>query len=622
MLTRHKKSKKNDNLTSATRLTNYIKKDCIIDYLDLLKNKKRKLTESSSNKSSSNKSSSNNKKRKSSFDYIVENGYIFEDNIFEKIEKKMKLNNELNNLIKIKEKDINKNFIDTTNILINKKHDIILGSILINYENNTYGYPDMIVSGYWIRKYIKDYPINICENRSKYYIIDIKSSTINLISGGEIMSSKILYDAYKTQIYVYTEALNKLLKDHGINNNVNCGFILGKKYQYKFNGNFISKDPFDRLAIINYNYEKENGIDYQNLTKNALLWQNDLKDNWESFTLNPINKDELYPNMKNTYDKNYKSIKKKIAYENKELTLLWNCGIKNRELAWSNDIRRYDDPKLNCTVLGLEGTAKNNILSKMISILHTDNNYIIDLKNNIMNWQNTTKFEFFIDFETYYKNDFYDNNDYNTQFIYMIGIGYFKNNKFIQKTFIINYDKSNNLKNYINNKKNLNCKYKDYILCHDEEDLIIKTVDYIHSFKPNNMNLIQYYNDCRLIHWSGAEPILFNKKIKEYTLIDLKYKLNWFDLLKIFKDKEYPIIIKECFGYGLKEVVNKLNKYNYIKLNWPDLDDGLLSCFIAKDIYDNKSPTINNKNMVNLTEYNYVDCFALFEILNWLRSII
>ena len=57
---------------------------------------------------------------------------------------------------------------------------------------------------------------------------------------------------------------------------------------------------------------------------------------------------------------------------------------------------------------------------------------------------------------------------------------------------------------------------------------------------------------------------------------------------------------------------------------WSDLDDGLLSAFIAKDIYknvifDNDS---NNNNMQDIVEYNYIDCKALYLILVYIRCYV
>ena len=123
------------------------------------------------------------------------------------------------------------------------------------------------------------------------------------------------------------------------------------------------------------------------------------------------------------------------------------------------------------------------------------------------------------------------------------------------------------------------------------------------------------------MHWSQAEPILFNKKLKEHNLLSDEYKLPWYDLLIIFKDESQPVLIKENFSFGLKNIIKKLNEYNQINLKWPDLDDGLLSSFIANDIY-NSDNNNKNKEMVDIVEYNYIDCLALHKIISWMRDFI
>ena len=145
----------------------------------------------------------------------------------------------------------------------------------------------------------------------------------------------------------------------------------------------------------------------------------------------------------------------------------------------------------------------------------------------------------------------------------------------------------------------------EIILCENENDLILKFTNFISSFNLNK---------TRLMHWSFAEPTIFNKKCN--------IVLPWFDLLKIFKYPEYPIIIKDCHGFGIKKVVNSLNKHGLINLKWNDLDDGLLSAFIAKDIYDGK--VVDNENcckIVNeLIDYNSIDCMALNVLIDFLRN--
>jgi hypothetical protein len=82
--------------------------------------------------------------------------------------------------------------------------------------------------------------------------------------------------------------------------------------------------------------------------------------------------------MKNKYDKGYKKIKEEIAFNNKEITSLYHCGIKNRNLAWEQGIKKYDDKNLNAEILGFKNkTKKNNILNKMLNLLHDNKNKVI-----------------------------------------------------------------------------------------------------------------------------------------------------------------------------------------------------------------------------------------------------
>ena len=642
MLTRSSSKKQKLNLISATRISNYVKSDTIVDYLDLLNEKSltlnnnlaitRKRTSSIDFNNHIDNHIDNHirKKKKSSFDYIVESGYIFEYDIIKQIEITMEENNELDKLIKINELNINLNCTLTMEIIKENKHSVILGSVLINKNNNTWGKPDLIVKGCWINKYIEENILDI--NVNNWYIIDIKSSTINLINGGEDLSSKLLYNVYKSQVYIYTDALNNSMKEYGITNDVKYGFILGRRYKYVLNKNIIIKKPFECLGLINFSKDFSNGIDWKNIISNAVKWINDLRVNWENFSVNPISRNELYPNMKNNYDKNWHKIKKQIALVNKEITLIWNCGISSRNCAWEHGIKRYDDQRLNSNLLGFGNSKKNIIIDKMLKVLHTNNNYILDKNNNYLNWQNESKWEFYVDFETYSPDSIYDeNNDcdncfYSNQKIYMIGISWIPESTLKHKSFILSYNDSNNLKNeFDTNKQYDDVKFQDCIFCSSEKDLIIKFKNFLLEFKPDNIDEKKFIQETRLYHWSSAEPVIFNKKIKEYCLDNDndKYRLNWFDLLQVFKYDKYPIIIKECFGFGLKEIAKKLNDYNQITLTWSDLDDGLLSSFIARDIYLSlNSKSKSNNDMYLIIEYNYIDCKALFQILNWMRKVV
>lgn len=620
-----------DNLISATRLVNYIRNDPIIDYLDIIKKNELVVSENTLllEKTTDKRPL---KKSKTSFDYIVEDGYKFEEKIINKIKFFMKEQNLENKVITIQKYDnINEQFDKTKEIIEQSKFDVIFGAILINKKNMTYGYPDIIISGLLINKMINSPPHKIIQN-DLYYIIDIKSSTINLINGGKYVSCSNLIEGYKTQILVYMEALNQIQKC-----NSSYGFILGKKYKYVHEKKIVLiKNPFFMLGLIDYSHEKQKGNDIKKKLINSIKWNNELKKNWKKYKLYPIS-NKIRPNMKNSFDKNYKKIKKNIADKNKELTLLWNCGVSQRNCAFKSNITKYSDLKLTPEKLGFDKKSpRYNILKCMLSTTHSNKLININKKNNHNNWQKKTEHEFFVDFETYspsldetliYENDDLDE----TQCIYMIGAGHLALNNFeeinninqseyIFKCFIIKYHGSESI--YKNIIQKYNCKEEDIIQVQNEKMLIIAFVNYIHTFKKNNEPRYRFIKNTRLIHWSCAEPCLFAKKILKYSINTTFNTLPWFDLMEVFKHPTYPITIKNCFSFSLKEITKAMYSYKMIDLMWSDLDDGLLSAFIAKDIYKNLNSGINlnNNNMQNIIEYNYIDCKALYLILIYIRT--
>ncbi len=567
---------------SITRLLNNIRNDSIIDYMDI-QNKKRK----SNAISVSDIAVPQNKKRKleTSFDYLIDSGYKFEEKIIEEIKQKM-----INNIKNIYELNkINKTnaelFEETKNAILKNKYNVIINGLLIDYAKNIYGLPDLIVKGCWIKKFIgrKFKVIGNC-----YYIIDIKATTIPLMNGGQFISNAIKWDGYKMQVYSYSKMLNTIQQKE-----TDIGFLMGIRYKYVLNNKEIIKNTFDTLGTIQFN-EKLNA---EHKLNKSIKWNKYLEQ--QHNTINVHNTTELKPNMKNKFDKSYSSQKYNLSLNRKEITLLWNCGIQQRENALQHNIESYDDERLTAKILGFkEDTIKYNIIDKMLNILHTDKNIIIPEDNNVLDWR-TQKLdkEYYVDFETYNTTT---QSNRTIQVLYMIGVGFFEDTIYKQLTFIIDH------KNY----KFSNINENEIIIKVDNERKLLETFN--EFVKSKNME--------RLIHWSNAEITIYNKKVEQYNIKPIENI--WFDLLYVFKNKDYPIIIKECFGFGIKKIINKLYEYGIIRLQWnEDMDDGLLSAIIANKIYlnDYDKNDINNK-MISIINYNTIDCKAMYELLHFIRS--
>jgi hypothetical protein len=326
--------------------------------------------------------------------------------------------------------------------------------------------------------------------------------------------------------------------------------------------------------------------------------------------------------MKNVYHKNHGSFKKILAHNSKEITAFYKCGIKQRDIANKHNIYEYDDKRLTPELLGfMPSGAYYNIIKCMLKGLHSNKLITIPVNNNVNNWRTIAPYEFFVDFETYNVQVFGEK-DINK--LYMIGVGYYEHGLWKYKCFNIDVQTHHD-------PPQTQCPQAqgyEYKL----KQIIENFVDFINSFNILGMDIGEYYKNVRLYHWSHIERTLFKKKVNLLCLSGEKYNLPWFDLIMVFRDKQYPIIIKNCISFKLKDIIKKLNEYNLLSLKWDELDDGLLSSYKAHNIYENAiSPfdymqdiTINSKisELNSIIKYNEIDCKAVFLLLQLIHSYV
>jgi hypothetical protein len=471
--------------------------------------------------------------------------------------------------------------------------------LLYNTKNNTAGYPDLIVSDNWLRKYIlQDLKLNNFTTRNKkkiYYIIDIKSRSIILINDKKNIGNRSDYECYKIQVKVYKDILDDIQ-----NYRTQSGFILGKRY--KCGNKIVIDNPFEVLGKIDYQYEKENEMDYGKIIDKFTSSFNEVKSLKDERSRRLYyRKNKILNNMKNKYVSNaYKKLKQVRATIDKELTKIAFIGKKQKQNAYEKGIYNYNDKRLNSSILGLNG-KKGFYVDNVLKILNTkkSKDIIIPNDNNILNWRKPVKKEFFVDFETY--------NSGNV--IYMIGVGFNFNGIWEYRNFIIDYTEEKQIKN--------------------EEDLIENFIKFILSFKEDTETINSYYKNIRLWHYGHAEASCYNKLLKKLNILLSNYynlhyfNLPWHDLNRVIKgDLKNPIIIKNTFGYnGLKVVCKELNKLGLIELEWDGLDSGLDSMNMAKNIYTDYNFKNKSKEMDKIIKYNEIDCLGVCKILHCLRYI-
>lgn len=567
-----------NDYVSATQTRNYLMKDPLLDWFSYY----MKETPSGNLLKGTSVKSPFEKGIKNFTEFIMSQGIEFESQIYQLIKNKFG-----DNVVNLEGNGNNARSFDKfhqTIEALQRGVPIIYSGVLHDYNMKTYGIPDLIIRSDWINKIIPDTLEEKYTNisslfHSKYHyrIVDIKFTTLNLRSDGRHLLNTGSIPAYKGQLWVYTQMLANLQEY-----NPKESYILGRKWKYNSKKQtYKDNSCFSKFGVINY----ENvDFEYIEKTKQAVNWILKMRKeghNWNFETL-PLPVPELYPNMSNTHDFPWHSTKKKIASKIKEITSLWMCGVKQREYAHSNGIYKWDDKRCNSKTLGIKGEYISKILNEILDINKSEDDKIKPnkIKNNWLDWQNKKTIEFYVDFETItdvitdFSNLSSENKSDGT-FIYMIGVGFIDpiTSQWIYKNFTAEtlpfFDK---IKDDNSKDDNLVCKqFNDYVKFQTEK------------FSPGEIPLI--------IHWSNAEQSQWNNYVKnnEDKIVNLLEEFLWFDMLHLFKSE--PIVIKDCFGFSLKEIVENMNKHNLINLKWEDsvCNNGENSILCAYEFYKNKN---------------------------------
>jgi predicted RecB family nuclease len=465
---------------------------------------------------------------------------------------------------------------------INSGIPIIYQPVLWNHTNKTFGCADLLIRSDYAVKLFPSYPSSNAE--PVYEVYDIKWSSIKLRASSDYMVNEISVKPYKAQIWIYTDALNKIQENQSTR-----GFVIGKNYirERSVNKVLLTEnylDPFEKLGIIDFSSQ----VEQENIEKTveAIEWLKEIKTN-NNLCVDPPNDPRLYPNMKNTFDSEYHTVKKDLANKNKEITLLYSVGKRSRDLALSQGIERWDDPNINSAVLGINQKSKlASLIDGIIDINKLDNqeNITYAKLSNFGNWK-TSKVKCYVDIETIGKT-VYSLDIERSNFIFMIGLGVQIGSKWEFNVFTAK------------------------TLDSGEEQRIIKEFNLC-------MNQIQEkYSSSKLIpvfHWSNYE----NTNLRPY--VNISDKFEFFDMCKWFKDDE--ICVKGAFDFKLKSVTRALHKAGLTEISWDDSVSGGLDAMNQAYIYY-KSNLTDKKIIQDIEYYNQIDCRSMAEIHNILQLLL
>jgi predicted RecB family nuclease len=521
---------------------------------------------------------------------FIQKGILFEREIYDDLKNKFPTETvELYN--QYTDGEINKHNFEKTIKAMKKGTPIIMQAVLMNEKLKIRGVADLIVRTDYLNKIFNknietDFksdriPVKIKEKGYYYVVIDIKYSHLTLCSKRNLVRNNGRMKAYKGQLLIYNLIIGQIQKY-----TPSKSYLLGKSWNISSTVS-PSKgfNSYDLLGVIDYeNFDKK----YISLTKEAIDWIRNLRKNGHNWSpLKPHIK-EMCCNMSNTYDEPWGDLKKKITSDTKDLTCIWNIGTKIRDIAFDKNIKSYN--QIDCTVenLGLKPSKTTDIIRDILQVNKiNEKRKILPEKIKIKKdkWYKTYSNEFYIDFET-----FCDSSSENSLFLFMIGVGFEKDGKWIYKCF-----KCKNKSNY--EEKRILKKFKKYI---DKNK------------KPSK-------KPTRLIHWSPAEKNILEKLLDKYQkLLKLWWDdINWFDLCELFKSE--PITIKGATDFKLKSIAKAMYNNKMIKTQYDSggIDNGKNASFIAFKYYEEAK---NDDIFSEIISYNETDCKVLWDILKFLRN--
>jgi hypothetical protein len=610
--------KNNINIwVSPTNIKNYMLNDPILDWIHMFYQK----NEYNNNNKIKIINNNNNNNINTNNNLLFDCGNKFEECIF----------NYLNNKYIGKTIKIANTYHDLNDVNFNKTiksmkmgTPIIQQAVLFNNLNKTRGIADLLVRSDWLNKlFIKEqltkeeYTIKAPNLHGKYHyvVIDIKWTTLILCNNGILIRNSDMFPAYKSQLAIYTACVG-LIQGY----TPPKGYILGKSWKYTSKGiDYTNHNCFDLLGHIDYS-EFDNDI--LNKTTKSIEWIRNLRSNGHKWKCIPPSIPELYPNMCNSYDSPYHNVKIQISEKIEELTQLWMVGYKNRKIAHQNNIYKWTDKECTPMKLGINNdNSTGKILTQIININKSNNcnkiypNKIKNIKNNTYDWKNKSDIDFFIDFESingclYSGVSDLFNSKTEPCLIFMMGVGY-KKKKWKYNEFHISYLNNNNNSTHFNYNQ--------------EKDMIQKFINLI-EYRVSLYMILNNISDRKtispkLFHWGNAEKTLMNNANNRHNKIWTNWinSVLWIDLCNIFKSE--PIVIKDAFKFGLKEIAFAMHKHKFIKTIWSKDGpcNGLNAMMDAVKYYKN---TVENTDIIkNIIKYNNVDCKILMEIIYFLRKL-
>ena len=512
---------------------------------------------------------------------------------------------------------------------------IIYQAVLWDAQNMTYGSPDFLIRSDVLHQM---FPLSFSAVDAEatasdlkdatwhYVVVDTKFTTLHLNASGSEVANQDSTPAYKAQLYIYNRMLGRLQGFEPPKS-----YLLGRGWERKQGQEtYRGSSALELLGPVSQKGTVANQIPIADEVEKALDWVRRVRTKGEDWQLLPEpTVPELHPNMSNADDAGmmreisapelepgfgevssavkWMGVKKWLAVELKELTLLWQVGPRGRRSAHSEGICRWDDPSITPKTVGVTGAKRVPVLERILEV-NTDNGQPVrptHVSAHRQEWHPEPRVEFYVDFESCSDlNDDFSNLPHKggQPLIFMIGCGHLEDGEWHFKSFVVHH------------------------LTEQEELRIIQ--EWVAHMNEVRDRLDPACEDPRLIHWSHAEPGFLENN---YSSARARHgedanwpELAWYDFLNRVMLEE-PVVIDGALSFGLKAVANAMHANNLIDTNWGDSQVDGLGAMVGAWRCDEEAKAMSVSMpeiplMVDIVHYNEIDCKVMMELLRYLRA--
>ena len=275
---------------------------------------------------------------------------------------------------------------------------IIYQPVLWDAQDLTYGSPDFLLRSDVLHRL---FPTALSEQDAlknasdlgddpwHYRVVDVKFTTLSLNAAGTELANGGSATAYKAQLYVYNRMLGRLQGFEPPES-----YLLGRGWRRTSREvDYRGDSALDRLAPIPQDGTITNNVPIAYAVEQALAWVRRVRTEGRDWELLPTpSVPELYPNVGGVDDDmmmdsgpadlegddedalsgRWENVKKWLADELKELTLLWQVGVGKRNEAHARGFYRWNDPRLTPFDVGIKGKKQAPVLQMLLDVNRSD----------------------------------------------------------------------------------------------------------------------------------------------------------------------------------------------------------------------------------------------------------